>query len=129
RKWNELLDRYHYLGAPGLVGANLKYLVFGRQGELLGAVGWQSAVKDLGCRDRLVGWDAPQRARGLDHVVNGVRFLILPWVGVETCCSRCWRVRFSWCSARCKEIKPLPGENACKVSRINGRPNYPRRGI
>lgn len=82
RQWNELLDRYHYLGAPGLVGANLKYLVTGRQGELLGAVGWQSAVKDLGCRDRLVGWDAPQRARGLDHVVNGVRFLILPWVRV-----------------------------------------------
>ena len=82
RKWNALLDRYHYLGAPGLVGANLKYLVSGRQGELLGAVGWQSAVKDLGCRDRLVGWDAPQRARGLDHVVNGVRFLILPWVRV-----------------------------------------------
>ena len=52
RKWNELLDRYHYLGAPGLVGANLKYLVSGSQGELLGAVGWQSAVKDLGCRDR-----------------------------------------------------------------------------
>jgi SRSO17 transposase len=83
RQWNELLDRYHYLGAPGLVGANLKYLISGRQGELLGAVGWQSAVKDLGCRDRLVGWDAPQRARGLDHVVNGVRFLILPWVRVE----------------------------------------------
>ena len=83
RQWNQLLDRYHYLGAPGLVGANLKYLVSGRAGELLGAVGWQSAVKDLGCRDRLVGWDAPQRARGLDHVVNGVRFLILPWVRVE----------------------------------------------
>jgi SRSO17 transposase len=83
RKWNELVDRHHYLGAPGLVGANLKYLVSGCQGELLGAVGWQSAVKDLGCRDRLVGWDAPQRARELDHVVNGIRFLILPWVRVR----------------------------------------------
>lgn len=83
RQWNEWVERYHYLGAPGMVGANLKYLVSGRQGEWLGAVGWQSAVKDLGCRDRLVGWDAAQRARALEHVVNGVRFLILPWVQVR----------------------------------------------
>jgi hypothetical protein len=60
----------------------LKYLVYGRAGELLGALGWQSAVRDLGCRDRLLGWNAGQRARGLDHVVNGVRFLVLPWVKV-----------------------------------------------
>ena len=65
-----------------LVGANLKYLVYGRAGELLGALGWQSAVRHLGCRDRLLGWNAAQRARGLDHVVNGVRFLVLPWVKV-----------------------------------------------
>jgi len=83
RRWNELLDGYHYLGAPALVGANLKYLVCGRQGELLGAVGWQSAVKDLGCRDRLVGWDTRQRAQWLKHVVNGSRFLVLPWVRVR----------------------------------------------
>ena len=83
RRWNEWVDRYHYLGAPGMVGANLKYLVSGRQGEWLGAVGWQSAVKDLGCRDRWVGWDAAQRARALEPVVNGVRFLILPWVQVR----------------------------------------------
>ena len=82
RQWRELLAQHHYLGAPELVGANLKYLVYGRAGELLGALGWQSAVRDLGCRDRLLGWTAAQRARGLDHVVNGVRFLVLPWVKV-----------------------------------------------
>jgi SRSO17 transposase len=83
REWRELMNRHHYLGAPGLVGANLKYLVYGRAGQLLGAMGWQSAVKDLGCRDRAVDWDAEQRARWLDHVVNGVRFLVMPWVGVR----------------------------------------------
>ena len=72
--------RHHYLGAPALVGANLKYLVYGRSGQLLGALGWQSAVPHLGCRDRLLGWNAAQRARRLDHVVNSVRFLVLPWV-------------------------------------------------
>ena len=83
RQWHQLLERHHYLGGPPLVGANLKYLVYGRTGELLGALGWQSAVQHLGCRDRLLGWNAAQRARGLDHVVNGVRFLVLPWVKVR----------------------------------------------
>jgi len=83
RQWRQVLARHHYLGAPGLVGANLKYLVYGRAGELLGALGWQSAVQHLGCRDRLLGWTAVQRGRGLDHVVNGVRFLVLPWVKVR----------------------------------------------
>lgn len=83
REWRELLARHHYLGAPTLVGANLKYLVYGRAGEPVGALGWQSAVQHLGCRDRLLGWNAVQRARGLNHVVNGVRFLVLPWVKVR----------------------------------------------
>jgi hypothetical protein len=83
REWGGLLARYHYLGAPPLVGANLKYLVYGRAGQPLGALGWQSAVQHLGCRDRLLGWSAAQRARSLEHVVNGVRFLVLPWVRVR----------------------------------------------
>ena len=87
RQWRQLLAEYHYLGAPELVGANLKYLVSGREGELLGALGWQSAVQHLGCRDRLIGWTAAQRARGLEHVVNNVRFLVLPWVKVPNLAS------------------------------------------
>lgn len=87
RQWRELLAQHHYLGAPELVGANLKYLVFGREGELLAALGWQSAVQHLGCRDRLLGWNAGQRARGLDHVVNNVRFLLSPWVKVPNLAS------------------------------------------
>ena len=82
RRWRDLLEAHHYLGAPELVGANLKYLVYGREGELLGALGWQSAVYHLGCRDRLLGWNAAQRERWLERVVNGVRFLLLPWVKV-----------------------------------------------
>ena len=87
RQWRQLLAEHHYLGAPELVGANLKYLVSSREGELLGALGWQSAVQHLGCRDRLIGWTAAQRARGLEHVVNNVRFLVLPWVKVPNLAS------------------------------------------
>ena len=85
RKWRGVLAQYHYLGVPGLVGAQLKYLVHSRQGELIGALGWQSAVERLDCRDRLAGLEGqPElRAEFLAHAVNNVRFLILPW----------WRVR------------------------------------
>jgi SRSO17 transposase len=87
QQWRQLLAAHHYLGAPELVGANLKYLVSGREGELLGALGWQSAVQHLGCRDRLLGWTALQRAGALPHVVNNVRFLVLPWVKVPNLAS------------------------------------------
>lgn len=50
-------------------------------------MGWQSAVKDLGARDRLVGWSAAQRAQWLAHVGTGVRFLLLPWVRVPNLAS------------------------------------------
>jgi len=42
RQWRELVAQHHYLGAPQLVGASLKYLVYGRGGQLLGVLGWQS---------------------------------------------------------------------------------------
>ena len=63
REWRQLLDAHHYLGAPTLVGANLKYLVYGQEGQLLGALGWQSAVAYLGSRDRALEWDGAQRVR------------------------------------------------------------------
>ena len=80
RQWRGVLAQHHYLGAPGLVGAHLKYLVYGAGGELLGALGWQSAVERLDCRDRLMGLNgrAELRARFLSHAVNNVRFLVLP---------------------------------------------------
>jgi SRSO17 transposase len=83
RQWRTLLDQYHYLGAPAMVGANLKYFVYGQGSQLLGALGWQSAVAHLGCRDRLLEWNQAQRAQYLDRVVNNVRFLVLPWVKVR----------------------------------------------
>ena len=81
--WRQLLEEHHYLGAPGTVGANLKYLVYDRDDQVLGALGWQSAVAYLGCRERLLQWSSAQRARYLDRLVNNVRFLVLPWIRVR----------------------------------------------
>ena len=130
KEWNELLDRCHYLGAPAMVGASLKFLVRSRAGDLLGAMGWQSAVQNLGCRDRLVGWDYAQRARGLHHGVNGVRFLILPWVRVRHLASvmlteglrqmrRAWKDRYAspvWWVESFVDGSRFNGASYCSVS-------------
>ncbi len=85
RQWRKLMATYHYLGAPNLVGANLKYFVYSDSGDLLGALAWQSAVERLDCRDRLVGLTgrSPAREEFLAHAVNNVRFLIPPWVRIK----------------------------------------------
>jgi SRSO17 transposase len=84
RQWRGMLARHHYLGAPGLVGAHLQYLVYSRQGDVVGVLGWQSAVERLDCRDQLVAVSgrAELRGRFLAHAVNNVRFLVLPWLRV-----------------------------------------------
>lgn len=84
RQWRALLAQHHDRGAPGLVEAHLEYFCYSAQGDLLGAMGWQSAVEHLECRDRLVGVNGQPavRAQFLAHAVNQVRWLLLPTVQV-----------------------------------------------
>jgi SRSO17 transposase len=85
--WREVLSRYHYLGYVEPVGASVKHLVYGRSGALLAALGWQSAVTHLACRDRIIGWNMEQRPIYLDRVATNVRFLILPTVKIRNAAS------------------------------------------
>jgi len=75
--WSSIIRTYHYVGNQVLVGENLKYLVYGRN-QLIAALGWQSAVERLACRDTVIGWTPQQRQRYLHRVANNSRFLILP---------------------------------------------------
>lgn len=79
RLWNELIERYHYLGYTPLPGAQLRYLVFAGF-ELLALLGFGAAAWKVAPRDRFIGWSPKQREQNLAHVVNNARFLILPWV-------------------------------------------------
>lgn len=85
--WNELIERYHYLGYKPLPGAQIRYLVFGR-GHLLAALGFGAAAWKVAPRDQLIGWTADQRRANLHRIVNNARFLILPWVAVRNLASR-----------------------------------------
>ncbi len=82
--WNELVDRYHYLGYRVPVGANLRYLVRSvSAGQVLGCMLWSSPAWKMAARDRWIGWTDEQHLRNLQLVVNNSRFLILPWVRVR----------------------------------------------
>jgi len=85
--WNELIERYHYLGYKPLPGAQIRYLVFSGS-HLLAALGFGAAAWALAPRDRFVGWTTQQRQRNLQFIVNNARFLILPWVTSHNLASR-----------------------------------------
>lgn len=77
--WNELVERYHYLGYKPLPGEQIRYLV--RSGDsVVAALGFGAAAWKIAPRDRFIGWTPRQRERNLGLVVNNARFLVLPWV-------------------------------------------------
>ena len=82
RLWNELMQRYHYLGYQPLPGAQLRYFIYG-DGLLLGALGFGAAAWKVAPRDHFIGWSTAQREQRLHLIVNNARFLVLPWVSVR----------------------------------------------
>jgi hypothetical protein len=79
--FNALIETHHYLGYCQPVGEHLKYIVFAGQ-RPIGCLGWSSAARHIGCRDRFIGWSAERRRRSLHLIAYNTRFLILPWVRV-----------------------------------------------
>lgn len=100
RLWNELIERYHYLGYTPLPGAQMRYLVSAGH-RLLAALGFGAAAWKVAPRDRYIGWNPEQRMRNLHLVVNNARFLILPWIQCPNLASRilssaCARIPADW---------------------------------
>jgi hypothetical protein len=104
--WNELIERYHYLGYQPLAGAQLRYLVW-RRCDLLAALGFAAAAWKVAPRDRFIGWSPPERQRNLHLIVNNARFLILPWIEARNLASRIlslaakrlphdWQIRYGY---------------------------------
>lgn len=91
--WNELIERYHYLGYKPLPGAQLRYLVYSNPAatgkeRLLAALGFGAAAWKVAPRDQFIGWTAEQRKTNLHLIVNNARFLILPGVTSKNRASR-----------------------------------------
>lgn len=80
--WNELMARYHYLGAGPLCGAQIRYLIRSDRYGWLGGLAFSAAAWHLKARDRWIGWDKGARRKSLKRVVCNSRFLICPQVRV-----------------------------------------------
>lgn len=78
-----LLSEYHYLGYKGVVGQNIKYLIYDNEDRILACVLFGSSAWKASERDTYIGWDDEKRQANLNFVTNNMRFLILPWVRVK----------------------------------------------
>jgi hypothetical protein len=87
RCWNELMERYHYLGSGPLCGAQLRYLIKSNSGQWLGGLAFSASAWRVKARDGWIGWSDRARQQNLHKVVSNSRFLICPWVKVKNLAS------------------------------------------
>lgn len=86
--WNELLDRYHYIGVKRKFGDTLQFFVKDKYQRILACIEYSPASISLEKRDRWIGWTKEQRQVNIKLVVNNSRFLVLPWVKVKNLSSK-----------------------------------------
>lgn len=86
RLYNSLIHQHHYLGYTQPVGENLKYVAF-FDDRPIACMGWTSAVRHIGCRDRFIGWSQSLRTKNLHLIAYNTRFLIMPWVKIPNLAS------------------------------------------
>jgi hypothetical protein len=82
RVWNELMTRYHPLGAGPLCGAQIRYLIHSATRGWLGGLAFSAAAWQVAVRDRWIGWNVAARRQNLPQVIANSRLLILPQVRV-----------------------------------------------
>jgi hypothetical protein len=85
--WRALLEKYHYLGAGPLCGAQLRYIVESSNHGYIGALAFSSATWALKSRDEDIGWSERARRANLGRVVLNARFLLVPTVKVANLAS------------------------------------------
>ena len=85
--YNELIDRYHYLGHRRMGGAQMRFFVFDRD-QPVALLGFSAAAWKIAPRDVFIGWTDEQRRSRLHQVVDNSRFLLLPWVQSRNLASR-----------------------------------------
>lgn len=85
--WKYLLQRYHYLGCPRIVGEHFcQAAMLGNQ--IVACLAWGSPAWKVGSRDQFIGWDEDTKRKNLHLVISNVRFLIPPWIQVKHLASK-----------------------------------------
>lgn len=76
-RWNQLVDKHHYLKSSVLVGEQIRYVVTDGQGRWLALLGWSAPALHLKARDQTIEWSEEQRERRLHLLAQNSRFVIL----------------------------------------------------
>lgn len=121
--WNDLMARYHYLGAGPLCGAQIRYLIKSERAGYLGGLAFSAAAWRVAARDRWIGWDEATRRKNLNRIVNNSRFLIAPQVKVKHLASHVLaqavkRLRGDWVAKYA--IEPVLVETFVEQGRFKG---------
>jgi len=82
KAFNYLVKQYHYLSYRRTVGQNMKYLIVGGNGRILGCLLFGAAAWKTAARDQWIGWSTTAREKNLGLLCNNTRFLIFDWVKV-----------------------------------------------
>lgn len=85
--WNQLMNTEHYLGAPYLRGAQMRYLIRSPRHGVLGGISFDASSRTLTSRDKWIGWSTKAREVNLSKVVCNSRFLIASGVQVPNLAS------------------------------------------
>jgi hypothetical protein len=85
--WDYLIQHYHYLGRPPLVGEHVRHLVR-LQGQVVACLAWASAAWKVKSRDQFIGWDETSKRKNLYLLANNTRFLVLDWVRIKHLASK-----------------------------------------
>lgn len=121
-RWQALLDRHHYLGAPALVGKRARYIAH-LDGHWLALIAWQSAALKCRARDRWIGWSAVLQYQRLHLIANNSRFLILPEARSPNLASRVLALNLQRLSADWQRIHGhllLLAETFIDIGRFHG---------
>ena len=81
RLYQSLIRQYHYLSYTQPVGEHLEYVAFSHD-RPMACLGFSSAPRHIGVRDRYLGWTKEERIANLHKIAVNTRFLILPWVRI-----------------------------------------------
>lgn len=83
--WNDLVERYHYLGYKRNFGQHLKYFIdLDGMNEPIGCLSFcVTGSLNLASRDEYLKWSQGDRNQQIHLVINNNRFVIFPWVQLQ----------------------------------------------
>jgi hypothetical protein len=89
KMFKDFINKYHsYVKYKVVPQRRINWLVYNKEGELIGAIGISSCVLCVGDRDRWIGWNKEQRIKLSNSMANNYRFCLKPDSGIKKLGSR-----------------------------------------